>query len=122
MNGGQKAKPSWKKSAASARLWHPSRRLRKTIQRYMTSRDTVDYLNPSKISPMKIELVKTVVALSGQHQVEGAGTEQVERLLAAGHLPNLPVVALQETGPASLDGGVGIDEQQAAGAQNISTL
>jgi hypothetical protein len=23
----------------------------------MTSRDTVDYLNPSKISPMKIELV-----------------------------------------------------------------
>src|ERR1035441_599766 len=57
MNGGQKAKPSWKKYAARARLWHPRRRLRKTIQRHMTSRDTVDYLNPSKISPMKIELV-----------------------------------------------------------------
>ena len=62
------------------------------------------------------------LAVSGQHQVDRSGTEKVERLLAAGHLLNLPVFAFEETGQVSQDYGVGIDEQQAAGAQNISTL
>ena len=73
-------------------------------------------------APQQLQAVEAVVSLSGQHQIDGAGTQQVERLLAAGHLPDLAVVAFEETGQVSLDRGVGIDEQQAAGAQNISTL
>ena len=52
----------------------------------------------------------------------GAVAEEVERLLAAWYVLNLPVVSFEETGQVVLDGGVGIDKQQATGDQNISTL
>jgi hypothetical protein len=61
-------------------------------------------------APQQFQAVEAIISLSGQHQVEGAGTQEVERLLAAGRLLNLAVVPLQETGQVSQGRGVGIDE------------
>jgi hypothetical protein len=59
----------------------------------MTSRDTVDYLNPSKISPMKIELVNLAgkpresQRRGGRHGKDGGGLACIEeRVVSAAAL------------------------------------
>jgi hypothetical protein len=73
-------------------------------------------------APQQGQAVEAVVPLSGQDEIDRAGTQQVDRFAAAGHVPDLTVVAFQETGQVSVDHGVGLDDQKAAGIQNISTL
>ena len=60
------------------------------------------------------------VGAGGDDHIEGAPTDPVQGQAAVGDFLDLPVVPLQEAGQVS--GGIGIEEQQAAGVQKFSTL
>jgi hypothetical protein len=70
----------------------------------------------------EFERVEAIASRSHDHQIDGVGAQQGERLPGIGDRLDLAVVALQETGEVFLNGRVGFDEQQAAGVQKITTL
>jgi hypothetical protein len=70
----------------------------------------------------QFEWVEAVASWSRDHQIHRVGAKQGERLSGFGDWLDLTVVALQEAREVCLNDWVGLDEQQAAGVQKITTL
>ena len=70
----------------------------------------------------ELERVEAVAAGPGEDHVDGSGADAVEGLAAVRYLLDLPVIPFEEAGKVFLDGGIGIEKQQAAGDQKFSTL
>ena len=71
----------------------------------------------------QLQPVETIASLApATTRSIGPSRSSLERFPAARHVLDLAVVPLQNSGQVFLNRGVGIDQQQAARAQNISTL